>query len=536
MILRKPYAFLIKHFRLIHLVLTLALLYVVRKTHIVVSFFNSYVSNGYSYQTGSDVSGLYINWFMLLSIFLIVVATIAIYYLLKYKEKPVRMYVVMVIYYVILFGMLFWYSGIISKMAQTVLSAKSARLYRDISLIIYVPQYIFIIFCFIRAVGFDIKKFNFQNDLKEMQITNEDNEEVEVGLDLDTYKTARFFRRLKREFHYYFIENKLIISVILVIVMFSSIIIFYKTRKTYDLSYSQNDQFVHQNFTVNIKDSIITTLDQKGNEIDDFDYYLVLKTYIKNNDVKQVKLDTDSFAISVGGERITPTLDRSTFFSDYANPYYGDYIPSGKEMDIALVYRLTKEQIKKSFKLKLLSSFNTNKDNLVTKYAIVNLNPIILDSITDIGRYDKGVKVSFANTNVGNSILTVTNYIVTTSYVYDYNVCYSDNNCVTKKDIASIDYTKGNGSFTLLVLDYDFDLDKETTYGKSVKNNNQFFTDFASIRSSKGNYDEEYDVIDVTPKTLKDKLVLQVQGDISNSDNLELLITIRNKRYIINLK
>ena len=165
---------------------------------------------------------------MLFSIFIIIVAILSIYYLLKYKEKPVKWYVVMIIYYIVLFIMLFWYSGIIASMSKTVLSAKMARVYRDVSIIIYLPQYIFVIFTVLRAVGFNLKQFNFQSDLKELEIKSEDNEEVEVGFELDGYKTKRFFRRFKREFSYYLIENKLMVSAVLIILMFS-------TRKILDI-------------------------------------------------------------------------------------------------------------------------------------------------------------------------------------------------------------------------------------------------------------------------------------------------------------
>lgn len=535
MILRKPYAFLIKHFRLIHLILTLALLYVVYKTHIVVTFFNDYVSNGYTYQTGSDISSLYINWILFLSIFLIVASIVSIYYLLRYKEKPVKMYIVMMIYYVVLFGMLIWYSGIISGMAREVLSAKSARLYRDISLIIYLPQYFFIVFTALRAIGFNIKQFNFQLDLKEMQITSEDNEEVEVGIGFDTYKTKRFLRRYKREFSYYIKENKLIISAIVIVTLFSLIIIFYKTRENYNITYTQNKSFTHQMFTINIKDSIITNLGSKGQKIDN-NYYLVLKVNVKNNATQRVKLDYDNFVVHVGNKKLKPVLDRSTYFLDYANPYYGDYLKPSEEKEIALAYKLTKDQIKKSFSLRLLSSYNTEKQKLVTKYAIVNLTPVVLDEVSTVATVNVNNKLVLNNTNVGNTIINVKGYDICRSYTYDYNYCYSENNCVIKKDIANIDYTKTTGMSTLLVLDYDYDLDKETTYGKYTKNDLSFFDDFASVKSGINNYFFEYDVINVTPKNLTNKLILQVNGDILNDTDTDLLFTIRNKRYVINLK
>ena len=46
MILRKPYAFLIRHFKLIHLILTVLLAYILYKTNKLLSFFNQYLSSG----------------------------------------------------------------------------------------------------------------------------------------------------------------------------------------------------------------------------------------------------------------------------------------------------------------------------------------------------------------------------------------------------------------------------------------------------------------------------------------------------------
>lgn len=535
MVIRKPYAFLIKHFKLVHLILALPLIYIVRKTHVVVSFFNSYVSNGYSYQFGTDVSGLYINWVLYLSIFVIIISILSIYYLLKYKEKPVKMYIVMLAFYLFLFFMLIWYSGIISGMAKEVLPAKSARLYRDISLIIYLPQYFFIAFTALRAVGFNIKSFNFQNDLKEMQITSEDNEEVEVGLGFDTYKTKRFLRRYKREFSYYLQENKLVISIVVGIALILFVVLFYKTRNDYNVTYSQNQSFEHQMFTINVTDSIITNVSQNGEKIDD-KYYLVLKAYVRNNAAQRLKLDYDNLKVIVGNKELLPVLDRSTHFIDYANPYYGDYFKSGEERTIALAYKIDKSDIKKSYKLKILSSYNSEKQKLVTNHAIVKLTPVVLDKILSSGKTTMNNKLILSNTNVGNTIISINNYIATNSYMYEYTYCQSETDCRTAKDVVNIDYMRTNGQATLLVLDYDFDLDKDTIYGKYTKNDLNFFEDFVMINCKKKDKEFRYKVYNITPSNLKNKLVLQVNGDLTNVETIDMYITIRNKRFTINLK
>lgn len=535
MVLKKPYAFLIKHFRLIHLILALPLIYIVRKTHLIVNFFNSYVANSYSFQTGSDISGLYISGFLLFSIFIIIAATLAIYYLLKYKEKPVKWYIFLMVYYIFLFVMLFWYSNVISSMSKEIMQARSARLYRDISIIIYLPQYIFVVFVVLRAIGFNIKQFNFQSDLREMEITSEDNEEVEVGFEIDGYKTKRFLRRFKREFTYYLIENKLMVTVVVILLMFSSILIYYNTRKSYDITYKQGDVFMHQGFSINIKDSIITNLTYDGKKIDDKYYYLVLKANIINNMGEKAKISYDNLIINVNGENLIPTLDKSTYFVDYGAPYYGDYIKPNIDQDYALVYRLNKDQVKKSYKLKLLSSFKLRKNEVVTNYAIINLTPVNVSKINDVSTAKLNEKLNFTNTNVGNTLLTITDFERTSSYTYEYESCYTKTNCTTRKDIVSVDYTKGSSTSSLLVLGYDLDLDKETSYAKFIKNELSFFNDFASVKVGIGDRDVEYSVINVTPKNLKDKVVLQVNGNILNSDHLDLYLTIRNKRYTINL-
>lgn len=533
MILKKPYAFLIKHFKLIHIILAIPLIYIVNKTRLVVNFFNQYVSNRYSFQTGSDISGLYVSGLMLFSIVIIILAALTIYFLLKYKEKPIKMYVSLITYYIILFIVLFWLSGIISSMSQDVLGAKAARSYRDIATLIYYPQYIFIIFVALRAIGFNIKQFNFRSDLKELEITSSDNEEVEVGFEIDGYKTKRWFRRFKREFGYYLIENKFMVTVVVIIFIFSSIIVYYNTRKSYDVSYQQTDNFVHQGFSLNVKDSIVSNLSYNGQRINDDYYYLAIKLNVTNNMTRKARLDHYAFILNVGNKELKPILDKSTYFKDYASPYYNEFIKPNVSKDYALVYQIDKKDIKKNFKLKVLSSFTMKKDHIVTKYALVDLSPVVIDDLTDIKSASINNKVNFSNTNIGNTILTVNNYYVGSNYIYNVGDC-TGSNCT--KDIVNVNYNIAKKEASLLVLDYDFDLDKDTSYAKHLKNDLSFFEDFITVKVGNDNEFEEYNVIDITPKNLNNKIVLQVDGNIVNEDKIDLLITIRNKRYTINLR
>ena len=63
MILKKPYAFLIKHFKLIHLLLLIPLVYLFSKTFSIANFLNIYVKASY-YTSEVDIASHYINYFM----------------------------------------------------------------------------------------------------------------------------------------------------------------------------------------------------------------------------------------------------------------------------------------------------------------------------------------------------------------------------------------------------------------------------------------------------------------------------------------
>ncbi len=101
MILRKPYAFLIKYFHLIHLILFALILYIGIRSYDIVHFLNGYVASGY-YTYSSNLAGSYINFFMYLAIIVIILATLLVYLLMKAKNKPTKLYVLTIAYYTVL--------------------------------------------------------------------------------------------------------------------------------------------------------------------------------------------------------------------------------------------------------------------------------------------------------------------------------------------------------------------------------------------------------------------------------------------------
>ena len=78
MILRKPYAFFIKHFKLIHLILAVFVFYAIYRTKLLLDFFNEY-SLATINVTGQDlVTPLLPTFFQIIPILIILFATIVL--------------------------------------------------------------------------------------------------------------------------------------------------------------------------------------------------------------------------------------------------------------------------------------------------------------------------------------------------------------------------------------------------------------------------------------------------------------------------
>ena len=200
MVLRRPYAFLIKYFKLIHIILFILFAYITFKANNIVTFFKDYIL--YNGSVGIEMTN-YITPFIYIAIFLIIIMSITIYYLMKYKKKPKLFYIITIVVSLLSLLLFINLTNNIRVLETTVLPAKEIRLLRDISRVNYWMLLIITIPVLIRGLGFDIKKFNFNKDLKDLKLEAEDNEEVEVTTNISSDKILNTGRKQVRELKYY---------------------------------------------------------------------------------------------------------------------------------------------------------------------------------------------------------------------------------------------------------------------------------------------------------------------------------------------
>jgi len=206
-VLRKPYAFLIKNFKIIHAIMLLFMIYLVYKSTNLFSYFYELAIDPLY---GQVLASQYISTLMYASIFAIMIISVIVFLLMRFKQKPKLLYVFIIIGYIFVFAILIKSYADLKILEFESLGPRDIRLTRDLLLLTLIYQYAISLIVLVRACGFDIKKFNFADDIAQLDIEVSDNEEFELTVGIDTDKLMRKARKKKRHFKYFVLENKFI--------------------------------------------------------------------------------------------------------------------------------------------------------------------------------------------------------------------------------------------------------------------------------------------------------------------------------------
>ena len=220
MIIRKPYAFLIKNFRKIHIVLLLIGLFVFYKTIDTLTFVNRFMKSGI-YDLFADPVSSHISFWLNVGVIVIIIGSIALLFLLLHKQKPWKLYITPIATYMILLFILSMVKAFFQNYTEVV-ETTNLRLSRDLLMMIIAGQLPSLGIFAMRVFGLDFKKFDFNSDQEFLELSEEDREEVELSLNFDIHTFKRVVKRTIRNTNYFYQEHKLItwiIGVILVLVL-----------------------------------------------------------------------------------------------------------------------------------------------------------------------------------------------------------------------------------------------------------------------------------------------------------------------------
>ena len=536
MIIKKPYAFIMKHFRLIHLLLLIPMIFLATQTREIVTFFREYAANDYTLGSStemlSSLASNYINIFMYIAVVLIMIVLIFLTIVLQRKEKPTKFYNISIVYYLVIFILITVSFTIFRAIENDTLGTAAARIIRDLSLLIHYSQYIFIFLTAVRGIGFNIKKFDFKSDLAELEISSEDSEEVEFLIGIDSDKAKRTVRRFFRELKYYYKENKFVFIIIFVIIIGIAGTFLFMNKEVYQRVYRENESIAlgYLNFTV--KDSFISNLTKDGEILNEDKYYVILQLEITNRYREDHNFNYINLELTVNNKYFLPNLSIGNYFKDYGTPYSGSFIKGNSSNEYILVYEIDKYLINQDFELTVFSHYDASVGGIGSVNNRMSLNPTIVSNKIVTNTIGLGTRLDLSNTNLKNSELTITDYEITNLYRYNYEYCTSNSHCISSTGFyAPEDYRN-----TLLILGYDLTLDEEIPYMNTTRTYRSVLNDFMKIKYEVNGTVYNHNIIVSNPSNYNEKAIIELPRELNYADHINLIFTVRNISYQITLK
>ena len=516
MIIRKPYAFLIKNFRKIHIALLIIGLYIFYKTIDTANFVNEFMRYG-TYDLYADPVTKHITSLMTFGVFVMIVGSVALLFLLLHKKKPWKTYIVPVAIYVLLFFVLSMIKSFFRTYTETV-DATNLRLSRDLLMIFLVGQLPALGIYVMRIFGLDVKKFDFNADLEFLDLSEEDREEIEVSLDFDINTLKRLGRRFLRNLGYFYREHKFISWVLIIgtisFTLYNSYVFIFITNK----SYKQGQLYNANGYSFQINKAYFTDKDSAGNVISNNSNFVVVEVTVKNNSEPR-NLDTGNFHLRAGTKNFgTTETTYAKEFEDLGTSYSKvKKLQRDETATFIIIYKVDKKIRKGRFVLYYQE-----------QSGIYKLRKIKL-KVDDISKISDNEKLEFGDF-IDIPIYGKEDSISVESVEFLKTVDYRTNKCTSNKcEIVTTTYAAPEGKKVMAIT---FASD---TY--EAKNMIDFLKKYGRInyKDSKGKT-KALDISIAVNKAYLGKVVyLTVPEKFETYDGAQLSFIIRDKDYSYSL-
>ena len=509
MIIRKPYAILIKYFKIIHIVLFVLMTYMLFKVRNIYVFFKNFLISG-TYTYIENMATKYINIFMIIASIILVALVLLIFFLMRQKKKPIFYYISATIFYFITFASLIFFLNVFNNLEFESYSNQALVIFRDISMVLYYLNFYFIAISFVRGFGFNIKKFNFEKDIKELDITDADREEIEVGSNVDISKVGNYLRRKKRNIGYYFKENSFILIVFLVIIVLSITSYIALNKLVFNKIYKEQDLISLNNLDYKVNASYITNKDKYNNIIKKGSTYLIIDFNVLNKLDNSIKLEIKNSRIKINNKYYYPVTNASSKFNDIGVMYNNQSLKSNVNNRYLVIYEIEDSNINNKIIFQIYYGKRVNNGEAILYYKDVSLNPYDFKE-EDIGSYKLGEEVNLNKTYLKNGKFKINSYESLDIVNYTYTKC-SNNKCAeynasvvprSGKKILKIDYTSDAkvNLFNYLNLEYEI-------------NSKVYKVNSSNIRVvTPSNYNEKYELVEVIDEDWdKVKFIFDLRG------------------------
>ncbi len=532
MIIRKPYALLIKNFKLIHGLLLMLMGYLLYSLFQINAFFSEYFEDSLSVR-GQELTDSLFNGFIYLANFLVILGLITVLIVMFVKKKPIKYYLAAILTYV---GSIIYFNiseSIINQLELELLDAQLVRGVADFAVIIMILQVAIMLFTLVRATGFDIKAFDFDKDLDALDFTEEDREEVEVGLSFDPEKFRRNFKKRVRHMRYAYLENKLAWRVVFGVIVILFGIFMYDFLGFNEKIYKEGHEFYAGDFYFTVVESYIVDEDAAGNKLDDEKTLLLINLNI-NGRLNSNKLDEARLQLSINDTPYYPTVRFEQEVEDLGQLYNGDKISKG-DNNYLIAYEIPSNYTEEEMKFQYIKELYGIEKQLQTTYEKVLLTPIDLRIEKDDINVESNYEIELTDSFLSETVIKVGAYEIKDEYKLSYIFCPVETECYT-----SYEYIKGNifTNYTASLMKLNISVDFNDKY-LNEDDINEFISTYGYIEYMLNDEWKQFNNIEIiVPEnsTTEDEIYMSVPKEITEASQLNFVINLRGQKYKFKLK
>ena len=531
MILRKPYAMLIKYFKLLHFVMSFFMLLLLFRTFTLYNFFNAYVSD-YSLALSEYDTSSVLNIYSFLIGIVILIVTVILLSVMIYKGKPKKLYIYNIVLYIAVLVLYGFCNSSLEGIHNLILDVRVSKALRDFLLIAILLQVAGFCLTIVRATGFDLKNFDFASDLHKLDISEKDSEEIEVSLEYDKNKSLRNFRKNLRNFKYVYIENRFVINTVLIILVIIISFILYFTRGVYSAYYNEGEAFDASSITLNVRSSFITQKNVSGDKITN-NALVVLKVDLKS--YSGSILNTGLATLHIGHSSFSQSTNAAKLVSDLGEPYTGEEL--GEEFtSYILAYEIPLSLIDKDMEFVFNDDVSYVKGEMGAKNNYVKLKPINLTENGNSLSFTMPQALEFDDNILGSTIFEIDSYEINDKFRYDYKYCASKSMCIDSYEYITATAT-GAYDKTLLRIKGDYILDDSAS--SDISDFTSFMNNFAYITYvTDKSYTRKITTTSVHASmgTEEGIYYVEVPKDVASASSIYFTFNVRNNSYKYILK
>ncbi len=528
MVLRKPYKFFIKHFKLFHVFLSAFIIYSIFRITSTVSFINDYLASNKALITMDDVRSVY-----KVSDFVVPILTLVFLILLlvvmTIKKKQNKFYALGTLATsVYLIVNIYGYSTL--KQLTTIwLDVNRLSSLGDIYIFVMIALMIEAAVTLSRAIGFNVSRFDFNSDLAKFDLSEEDNAEFEVVVDFDINDLKRDAQKNIRYVKYFLKENRstLLVTIsafILAVGLYLGFSFIKNAKKIVKTNILQ-----YNGFKFEINNSYIVNTDLNGKELDDNLYLVVIDANVTNESKKIDSIfKTGTLTINIGNERYKSTTKYGDYLKDLGTIYLDEKIKKEGTVRRLFVFEVPVNHIHSKI---LLGVRDLNAKSSVYK----KIKPVNLNGDDKVIEANLGDSIEFKDSSLNNISFKFDKYDMEDKYAINYTYCYQPNQCIDSIEYLVANNSSYNYDRTILKLEGSIDINNSTVdsfYNMISKYGYIEYTKEGKIYRQTNAFKE----LKSTKIEQKNTYYIEIDKDIKDADTIYIGFKIRNYDYKYYLK